>query len=251
MSKFFEGCGLSATLELDVRRVQESKADVLWLLKDLAGGAARLVAELEDARASTAASSALASWEVEAIPAIAKEPLLQEQRSAAENVRWAGRKNADPWPPPSISSYAMTCPQTCQESLRQVMQHWNVSRNSKSCCPLHQSVAFAITLLKQLAKDPCEPLWSPHLGWQCGVDCNALNHQDALRCRVCNSSIRWDEMTKLACSLTDGSSSESAEWYEWSSDYDDEHLEPQGQAHAEAPEQNQQEVEHQKNKVSL
>jgi hypothetical protein len=123
------------------------------------------------------------------------------------------------------------------------MQHWNVPRNSKSCCPLHQSAAIARTLLRQLANDPCEPLWSPHLGWQCGGDCNALNHEGALRCNVCNSSSLWNEVTEH-----DGCSSGSVVW---SSDNDDEYLEPQGQAHAEAPEQEQQETEYQKNKVSL
>jgi hypothetical protein len=245
VSKFLNGCGLSGYYVADVRRVQEGKADMLWLLNDLTVGAARLVAELEEAKASTGAPAVVASAEVEAIFT------AREQYSAAENVHRTGsnrapdrqqqRNGCGQWPQPSISSYAMTCPQTCNKSLRQVMQHWNVPRNSKSCCPLHQSVQIARMLLTQVANDPCEPLWSPHVGWQCGGDCNALNHEGALRCKVCNSSALWN----------DSDSASSFVSRVWSSDSDDEYLEPQGQAHAKAPEQEQQETEHQKNKVSL
>jgi hypothetical protein len=85
----------------------------------------------------------------------------------------------------TVSSFMPTPAQSCANSIRWIISHWNPPREStgQECCPLHAQIKLARQLLSVMSKRQCNPLWSPLAGWQC-PECACVNGPDADEC-VC------------------------------------------------------------------
>jgi len=108
----------------------------------------------------------------------------QQQAHMTTPKRWCTLNIASADVPSSEDPFTTT---SLGPSLEWVMRHWNCPRIERSCCPFHAAVQMARALVKYELASPCEPSWSPLIGWQCG-HCSSVNHSSVYRCDMCFES---------------------------------------------------------------
>merc|ERR1712137_1492820 len=62
-------------------------------------------------------------------------------------------------------------------------------RDMASCCPMHGQLQMMRIFVKRLARQPCNPMWSPFIGQQC-EQCYCLNPEDCSECDICRGPLR-------------------------------------------------------------
>lgn len=77
--------------------------------------------------------------------------------------------------------------QACARSILWCARRWNAPREAEACCPMHAQLILMRRLVRDLARERCDPAWQPMPGWQC-QGCALLNAEGAPACDICGQS---------------------------------------------------------------
>jgi len=81
-------------------------------------------------------------------------------------------------------------------SISLMLQHWNLQRDPRFCCPYHCAVHAADRAVAWLQKNPCKPLWTPKCDWQC-TRCSGVNEFKYKHCYICGLRNTARQLTAL------------------------------------------------------
>jgi len=140
----------------------------------------------EESSSSTGSERVLAEVGARRLPKAPESPLQVPTHQAEPSVDSLSTSpgNRSAFEEPFLSSFKRTpYPQLCNGIL-ELIQHWNLPRSHRSCCPKHSTLQGMKAILKVCLKDSCEPLWSPCTSWQC-KECCYMYDESADFCLNC------------------------------------------------------------------
>lgn len=102
--------------------------------------------------------------------------------------------------PAQLSEFGVTPLETQTVFLQDGMRTWNLRRGGPDvCCPFHNATAHAMRCCKAMARNPCNPLYSPYSKWQC-PQCFSMSDcklRPGDNCEMCGFEVEEEDSSRL------------------------------------------------------